>query len=83
MSAIRRGLPAAAQKRSLVEEIEEIEESLGVTETMAHALVVSCDPFRQWDVIRQYGERLTQRERTDLARCIQPYDPDEVEEALG
>jgi hypothetical protein len=50
---------------------------------MAHALVVSCDPFRQWDVIRQYGERLTQRERTDLARCIQPYDPDEVEEALG
>ena len=50
---------------------------------MAHALVVSCDPFRQWDVIRQYGERLTQRERTDLARCIQPYDPDEDEEALG
>jgi hypothetical protein len=80
MSAIPRGLAATAQKRSLVEEIKE---SLGVTETIAHALVVSCDPIRQWDVIRQYGERLTQRERTDLARCIQPYDPDEDEEALG
>ena len=80
MSAIPRGLAATAQKRSLVEEIKE---SLGVTETIAHALVVSCDPIRQWDVIRQYGERLTQRERTNLARCIQPYDPDEVEEALG
>ena len=80
MSAIPRGLDVTAQKRSLVEEIKE---SLGVTETIAHALVVSCDPIRQWDVIRQYGERLTQRERTNLARCIQPYDPDEVEEALG
>jgi hypothetical protein len=82
MSAIRRGLPAAAQKRSS-KRSKRSRSHWGVTETMAHALVVSCDPFRQWDVIRQYGERLTQRERTDLARCIQPYDPDEVEEALG
>jgi hypothetical protein len=79
MSAIPRGVAATAQKRSLVEEIKE---SLGVTETMTHALVVSCDPFRQRDVIRQYGERL-KRERADLARRIQPYDPDEDEEALG
>jgi hypothetical protein len=48
MSAIPRGLDVTAQKRSLVEEIEE---SLG----------------------REVG----------LARCIQPYDPDEDEEALG
>jgi hypothetical protein len=78
MSAISRGLGATAQARSLVEEIKE---SLGVTETMAHSLVVSCDLFRLRDVIRQYGERLTQRETADLARRIQPYDPDGDEEA--
>jgi hypothetical protein len=80
MSAIARGLAAAAQKRSFVEEIKE---SLRVTETMGHALVVSCDPFRQRDVIRQYGERLAQRERVDLDRRIQPCDPDEDDEALA
>jgi hypothetical protein len=80
MSAITRGLAAAAQKRSLVEEIKE---SLGVTETRGHALIVSCDPFRQRDVIRQYRERLAQRERADLDRRIQPYDSDDDPEALA
>jgi hypothetical protein len=80
MSAIARELAAAAQKRSLVEEIKE---SPGVTDTMGHALVVSCDPFRQRDVIRQYGERLAQRQRADLARRIRPYDHGQDEEALA
>ena len=78
MSAIPHGLAAKAQKRSLVGEIKE---SLEVTETMAHALVISRDPFWQRHMIRQYGDRLRQRERT--ARRIQPYDPDEEEEALA
>jgi hypothetical protein len=80
MSAIARGLAAAAQKRSLVEEIKE---SLGVTEATGHALVVSCDPFRPRDAIRQYGERLAQRERADRARRIRPYDHGQDEDALA
>jgi hypothetical protein len=59
-------------------------DSLGVTGTTAHALIASRDPFWRLDMIsRQYNDRRTQRERTVLACCIQPYNPDEDEEALA
>jgi len=41
---------------------------------MADALVNSCDPSWQQMMIDRYGDHLTQWERANLARRIQPDD---------
>ena len=48
--------------------------ALGVGGQMADALVNSCDPSWQQMMIDRYGDHLTQWERANLARRIQPDD---------
>jgi hypothetical protein len=56
---------------------DEVKQALGVGDHMADALVRSCDPDWQRDMIDKYGGRLSAWERDDLARRIQPDDDDE------